>query len=115
MELAAILAAPVALYALTVASWVLYLAVMNLARYRDRMHPVAKAHAYALLGFALAVDLVLTVVVGTLLFLDWPRELTLTARLKRYHAEAAGTWRDSVARWICQHLLDQFDPDGDHC
>lgn len=103
-------------YALAVATWLFYLAVMAISPHKDNLHPVAKAHAYVLLVVALALDVTLNVVVGTALFLDPPRELLMTDRLKRYvSSESADSWRRVTAGWICKHLLDQFDPDGDHC
>jgi len=102
-----------AAYLMMFASWVLYLAVMALKPHRREMGIVAKIHAYALLVIGLVVDLVLTVVIGSALFLSWPREATLTGRLKRHKAE--GGWRGKVAAWICDRLLNQFDPDGKHC
>ena len=101
-------------YALMVVSWLLFLAVMNLKAHRDTLHPVAKAHAYLLLAVGLVVDLALTVVVGSILYLDPPREWTLTGRLKRYRA-GPDDWRKILATWICEHLLNQFDPGGNHC
>lgn len=103
-------------YAVVFITWILYLAVMNLKRHRARLHPIAKLHAYPLLFVGVAFDFLVNVVVGTLIFLDPPQETLLTGRLKRYHRIAyEGTWRARLADWICTHLLDQFDPDGDHC
>jgi hypothetical protein len=104
-------------YALVVMTWVFYLAAMNLMPHLKTMHPIARAHAYAVVVIALALDVVINVIVGTVLFLDPPRELLLTNRLKRYQLDArwGGTWRASLAFWLCTHLLDQFDPNGDHC
>lgn len=103
------------LYAFLMLCWVLYLAVMNLSAHKDFMGPVAKVHAYALLIIAYPVDFLLNVVIGTVLFLDRPRDMLFTGRLKRYHTTAAGTWRDAIATWICRNLLDPFAPDGRHC
>lgn len=41
---------------------------------------------------------------------DW----LVTARLQRYVAQGSG-WRFSAANWVCDNLLDVFDPSGDHC
>lgn len=94
--------------------WVLYLAAMNVKRNLANMHPVAKAHGYVLVAIAAAYDLAVNVVIGTVLFADPPRELMLTARLKRYR-KTPGTWRAKLAAFVCDRLLDQFDPNGDHC
>jgi len=90
-----------------------YLAVMNLKRYRGDLGPLAKAFGYSGLALGLVLDLILTVVIGTVLFLAIPRDLTLTGRLKRHKAE--GGWRGKIAEFICTKLLDQFDPSGSHC
>jgi hypothetical protein len=89
---------------------------MNLQSHVATMHPIAKAHGYVLLVFGLAFDVVVNIVPATVIFADMPREFLLTTRLKRYHGEAyKGTWRARLADWVCSHLLDQFDVNGDHC
>lgn len=98
---------------LGVVTWLFYLAIMHLLKVREQLHPVAKAHAYLLLAVGLVFDVVLNVVVATVVFLDPPRELLLTSRLKRYRRPRQRSWRRSVAAWICEHLLNQFD--SGHC
>lgn len=103
-------------YLLALATWLFYLAVMNLVPVRDQLHPFARVNAYILLAIGLTLDLILNVVVASILFLEPPRlrELLLTARLSRLVKTDSG-WRGRLARWICHHLLDQFDPKGKHC
>lgn len=83
--------------------------------HRNGLGPMARANAYMLLAVGYVLDCALNTFVGTLVFLDRPREWVLTDRLKRYHATAAGTWRDRVATWICTRMLDPFAPGGKHC
>jgi hypothetical protein len=45
--------------------------------------------------------------------LDAPRELLVTARLKRYAAWPDG-WRRRFALWFADDLLDDFDLSGKH-
>jgi len=95
--------------------WVLYIAVMSFKAKREVLHPVVKVLAYIILAFGLVLDLVLTFVVGTVLFVSLPklsREWTFTARLKRHRVE--GGWRGKVAAWICEKLLNPFVVGG-HC
>ncbi len=65
-----------------------------------------------LAGYAL--DVFVQVVVASVVFLDPPRDWTLTGRLKRYIAGPEGI-RERVAVWMCANLLNTFDPDGRHC
>ena len=102
------------LYLLCLVSWILYLAVMKLKEQRKNMRWFAKANAILLLAVAYPIDVLLNAMVGSLIFLEPPRELVLTSRLKRHKAANFG-WRAVLANWICERLLNQFDPDGRHC
>lgn len=105
------LIAVLVLYAL----WVFYLAVMNLKRARDadKLGRVAYILAMPVLGIGLLLDLVANVAVMTIVLLEPPRELTVTARLQRHKRESTG-WRLRVAQWFASELLDAFDPSGVH-
>ena len=97
-----------ALYAL----WIFYLAVMNLKRAKDAgtLPRTALWFGYPVLFAGLLIDLFVNVFVATFIFLDLPRELTMTARLKRYVRDQPGRWRAKVALWFAHNLLDVFDP-----
>ena len=100
-------------YLLAIATWVFYLAMMNLYGQRHRMRRIARLHFYALLPVAFLLDLLLNWIVGTLVFASLPRELMFTTRLIRHQLE--GGWRGVLAEWICTRMLNQFDPTGGHC
>lgn len=101
-----------AVYAL----WLFYLAVMHLARAREAgtLSRPALYLGYPLFLIGYLLDVFVQLVPASVLFLDVPREFTLTGRLKRYIAGPEG-WRETVAVWMCSHLLNTFDPDGKHC
>ena len=98
--------------------WVFYLAVMNLKRCRDNgtLTTVAKALAIPILLVGYVVEVLVQASIGTLLFLDPPREATLSGRLSRYWNDNIDdqNWRKRLAGWMKEHLLDPFDPDGKH-
>ncbi len=93
-----------------------YLAVMTLLRARKdgKLPPVALAFAYPVVAVGLLFDFALHVLVGTVLFLERPREWLLTQRLSRLIRKDDG-WRGDLALWMCTTLLDAFDPNGSHC
>lgn len=98
--------------------WYVYILVMglyraHLAKRLNRFTYVLSAPALAL-GYAM--DILAQYTLATVFFLDLPRrgEHLVTDRLKRYIAQGSG-WRAKKADWICTHLLDVFDPHGDHC
>ncbi len=102
------------LYAIISITYVCYLAITNAMRVRAEITwPV-----WVLLGpivvVGVAADFILNIIVGTLLFLDIPKEPLFTARLKRYREGPDGT-RKKTACFICEKLLNIFDPTKKHC
>lgn len=100
----------IGLYAL----WIFYLAVMNLKRAKDagQMSKTVKILCTPVLIVGYLLDTFVNVFVMTVILLEMPDELTVTARIKRHHAESTG-WRLRVVLWL-EPLLDPYDPSGDH-
>ena len=104
-----------AIYLYTLFCWVLYVAAMNFARVEKSgvaIHPFVRFNARLVWFAALPVDAALNVL-WSFLFLDIPRELILSPKLKRLKVK--GGWRGKVATWVCRYVLNPFDPDGHHC
>lgn len=97
----------VAAYAL----WVCYLALMNVCRVKreGKIKRVQLVLAAPLMLVGGVLDVAFNLVVGTVLLLDVPRELTLSARLARLHHKDKG-WRGRVATVVGDYLLHDFDP-----
>jgi hypothetical protein len=89
--------------------WLGYVFTMHVKAQWDRLHWSAKALGAPVAILAYCLDVLVNLTLATVVFADRPREATLTKRLHRYRAG----WRNTVARFICQHLLNPFDPD--HC
>lgn len=98
------------------AFWCAYVLVMGIyrAHLAHRLVGLNKAMAMPVVAIAYAMDVAANWVIAPLVFLDMPREALVTARLIRYKRGDYG-WRRRVADFICDHLLDVFDPTGDHC
>lgn len=101
------------------AFWGLYVLVMgiyraHLAKRLTRVHMVLGL-PFVALGYA--VDALANFTVASVVFLEPPREWLVTTRLQRYinAPSAVGAWRTRIATWVCDHLLDVFDPRGNHC
>lgn len=94
----------------------MYVMVMGVYRAHldGRLTPVTKVLAapWVVLGFAL--DAAVNIIIATVVFLELPREFLVTTRLQRHILHSHG-WRGHLATWICDHLLDVFDPTGNHC
>ena len=98
------------------AFWCAYVLVMGIyrAHLSQRLVGLNKAMALPVVAIAYAMDVFANWIIAPLVFLDWPREALVTARLVRYKRSDTG-WRNRIANFICEHLLDVFDPTGDHC
>lgn len=95
--------------------WVHYVAAMRLMQVRDAglLTRSMKLIGYPAVAFGLLLDLVVNTVVATVLFLELPREFTVSARLAR-HSDDVGGWRKALAVAIRTALLDNIDPRGEH-
>lgn len=96
------------------ALWILYLAVMSLKRAKDAglLHKTARFFGTPVLFVGYFLDALVNIFLLTFILLEFPKELTVTERLKRHIKTSAG-WRLSVARWFIP-LLDPYDPSGHH-
>jgi len=100
-------------------TWVFYLAVMHLKEERDRLKKLnkdftlwQKLWAIPILILGLFIDVFLNATVGTIIFIEPPKEWLFTGRVSRWND--TGGWRGKLARGICNHLLDPFEKGG-HC
>lgn len=94
--------------------WVGYLALTNLERVRvaQGLTKPQRLLAGVLLFIFGLLDVLLNWTFCVLLFLELPREITVSRRCTR-HFKADG-WRGDVARWLGRHALDPFDHRGAH-
>ena len=99
-------------YLIFMGTWVFYLALMNLKRHKDNLSDVALFMGRQVLFVGFMFDFTLNMLM-TIPFMQAPRELVLTSRLKRNMSDTG--YRGKLARWICTELLDRFDPSGKHC
>lgn len=88
---------------------------MNLKRARDadKLTKTALVLGTPILSVGYLIDFLANMIPFTILFLEFPQELLVTARLSRHIHD--NSWRGKVAKWFCSNLLDQFDPSGCHC
>jgi hypothetical protein len=98
--------------------YVLYLAycTLRLAQRNGKLAAapyIVQAVAWTVLLVALVLDVIFNVLIGSILFWEWPdiRRLTFTARCQK-HLEASGR-RGALARWVCDGWLNPFD--AGHC
>ena len=94
--------------------WIFFLAVMNLKRAKQagQLSSTARFLGTPVLIVGYLLDAFVNIFVMTLLMLELPEELTVTARLKR-HINYTSGFRHRFALWF-QPLLDPYDPSGKH-
>lgn len=101
---------------LTYVLFVLYLAYCTLRAAQrngklDAAPFVVRAVCYSVLVVTVILDVIFNATVGSLVFLDPPRQWTFTARCKRHMHEPGR--RGAIARWVCEGWLNPFD--AGHC
>lgn len=98
------------------AFWAMYVLVMGIyrAHLAKRLGPVTFCLSLPFVALGLAMDVCANLTVAALIFWERPREWLVTARLQRYVTQGSG-WRFVIANWVCNNLLDVFDPSGEHC
>lgn len=102
------------LAAFTVASpfflWVYYVTVMGLKRARNEggLKGVHLYIGYAALIIGYSLDAYVNLFVFSLVLVEFPKELTVTSRLKR-HYKLDNTWGKKVALWVVP-LVEPYDP-----
>lgn len=117
--LAAFLVTPAAL-------WVVFRIIMRLKTRKDSGEVFTtwtKTWGYPLLAFGYLLDFLTNIVHGTILFLELPKELTVSARVSRHtHDKTVPAWymrplvmyRYKVACLLRDRLLKPYDPSGGH-
>lgn len=98
------------------AFWGMYVLVMGIyrAHLSHRLKGLVLVLSLPFVAIGYLMDVFANLTIASLVFLEPPREWLVTDRLKRHIARGTG-WRAAKAEWICTHLLDYFDPSGDHC
>lgn len=98
------------------ALWMLYVFTMGLYRLKlkNELKGINLIMGWPIVILGFVVDIIVNIVAGSLIFLDPPKELLMTSRLKRYVDKDMG-WRNKLASSICINMLDIFDPKGKHC
>ena len=96
--------------------WYAYIVVMGLFRAHllGRLKGFVFVLALPAIVIGYLMDVLANLLVATVIFLELPREWLVTDRLKR-HIDGYPGWRQTLATWVCDHLLDVFDPSGNHC
>ena len=97
------------------ATWVLYLAVMNLSDAEDRKPLPApiKMVGGILLSIGVVHDFLLNMVICLFMFFELPRNWLLTGTLQKHLVDGSG-YKFRVSKWLCQNMLDPFQIGG-HC
>lgn len=96
-------------------TFLFYLAIMNAIRNKPNISKPAWVFIAPIALIGVVFDFLLNVVIMTVLFFDLPKEFLFTKRLERYRTTEVGTKREKAACFICEKLLNAFDPKNKHC
>jgi hypothetical protein len=98
------------------AFWGMYVLVMGIyrAHLHHRLRGLVLVLSLPFVAIGYLMDIFANLTIASIVFLEPPREWLVTDRLQRHMLHGTG-WRFWLARYVCDHLLDVFDPSGDHC
>ena len=86
---------------------------MNLKANKNELTKTVKVIGYPLLFIGLIFDIAFNLIVGSIVFIEPPKEWLFTNRCIRHIKRS--NFRGKVARWFCRNFLNPFDPSGTHC
>lgn len=92
--------------------WIIFVNVMWAKHNPDKIPKIFHLPIKIIAFFGLLYDILFNWVFGTVMFLELPREMTLTERMKRILISKQD-WRFYLALWICHNLVEPWDPN--HC
>jgi hypothetical protein len=98
--------------------WALFIFMMGVYRafLKKRLKGLSLILSIPFLVVAFLVDFLMQMTVFSVLFWDWPKHWLVTHRLRFYKKTLPKTTRRyRFADYLCKHLLDPFDPTGEHC
>lgn len=93
--------------------WVFFLCVMLLDEHKANLKGFVRLLAYFTLAVGLSLDFLVQVGPASVLWLELPKELTVSGRVKRLCATGGG-YRYKLAIWFRDNLLAPFDKSGGH-
>jgi hypothetical protein len=96
--------------------WSIYVMIMGMYRayLDDRLKGLKLVMSAPWIAVGVIMDISANLFLAPLIFLDYPKEWLVTSRLQRYMKTESG-WRRTIAEYVCENLLDIFDPSGEHC
>lgn len=92
--------------------WLIFVNVMIAKDNRENIPKIFHPFLILFAVFGLVYDVVFNLILGTIIFLELPKEWTLTHRMQRLLL-TDDTYRFKLALFVCRKLVEPWDPD--HC
>ena len=91
--------------------WLLWIVIMGLSRAKDegRLSPAMVKIGTATSYFGLVWDVLCNIFLCSWIFIEFPREATLSQRLRRLVMTTG--WRQRLALWVSVELVNPFSVD----
>lgn len=100
------------------AFWALYVFSMGIyrAHLAKRLKGLNRILALPIITTAYLVDVFANFTIAVFVFAELPKEWLVTTRMQRYMAEGeTAGYQYKIAKYLCDEVLDPFDPTGNHC
>jgi hypothetical protein len=95
--------------------FIIYVASMNMIRAHkeNKLNGYLWALCLPFVGFAWLYDLLHNMIHASLIFIELPKQLLVTDRIKQHINDS--DYRGELSRFLCEKILSPFDYSGNHC
>lgn len=92
--------------------WLIFINVMTWKKHKEKIPKLIHYPLYVIAAIGYVIDILFNWVYGTIIFLELPRQLTLSERLREALIKD-DSWRFKLAYFFCTKLIEPWD--WNHC
>jgi len=95
------------------ALWILFINIMAWKHNKDMISWWVLPFLYPIVVLGYLVDVYFNIVFGTVVFLELPKQLTLSERMREILKRPDRDYKFKISKFICRYLVEPHDPN--HC
>ena len=94
--------------------WLFFINVMTWKKHREHIPKVLQYPLYVIALVGYVVDVVFNLVYGSIIFMEWPKQWTLSKRLRELLIRMPkSSYKWKVAYFMCTKMIEPWD--WNHC
>lgn len=93
--------------------WFFFINVMTWRKYEAKIPKIIKPLLYVLAAVGYVIDVIFNIVYGSVMFLELPKQLTLSERLSEILRRKSRGYKYKLAYFLCSKMIEPWD--YNHC